>query len=72
MWPGFGDNVRVLDWILKRVDGKDVAVESPIGFLPKQDSFNLNGLSNINWEGLFDIPKDFWTKEVIFFFYIKI
>jgi len=63
MWPGFGDNVRVLDWILQRVDGKDVAVESPIGFLPKQESFNLKGLSNVNWEGLFDIPKDFWNKE---------
>jgi len=64
MWPGFGDNVRVLDWILKRVDGGNVAVNSPIGYVPTKESFNLDGLSNINWDGLFSTPKDFWTKEV--------
>ena len=64
MWPGFGDNVRVLDWILKRVEGQDVAVKSPIGYLPKKESFNLNGLSNIDWDGIFSTPQDFWVKEV--------
>jgi len=63
LWPGFGDNVRVLDWILQRVEGKDVAVQSPIGLLPKKESFNLEGLNNINWDELFSTPKDFWTKE---------
>lgn len=64
MWPGFGDNVRVLDWILKRIDGKNVAVNSPVGYVPTKESFNLDGLSNINWEELFSTPKDFWSKEV--------
>lgn len=63
LWPGFGENVRVLDWILQRVEGKDVAVQSPIGLLPKKESFNLEGLNNINWDELFSTPKDFWTKE---------
>lgn len=37
LWPGYGDNIRVLDWILRRCDGdQSIAVESPIGYLPKE------------------------------------
>lgn len=36
MWPGFGENIRVIDWILQRCAGADVADASPIGFLPKK------------------------------------
>ena len=35
LWPGFGQNIRVIDWILRRCKGEDIAVESPIGFVPK-------------------------------------
>jgi len=63
MWPGFGDNVRVLDWVLKRCDGEDVAMKSPVGYLPKKESFNLDGLPDINWNELFSTPKDFWQTE---------
>lgn len=35
VWPGFGDNVRVIDWMLRRVNGEDIGVKSPIGILPK-------------------------------------
>jgi len=44
LWPGFGDNSRVLKWITERVDDKDVAVKSPIGYLPKPGSLDLSGL----------------------------
>jgi len=69
MWPGYGDNVRVLDWILKRVESSDpsTAVESPIGYLPTKAHFNLKGLENessIDWDGMFHVPKSFWLKEV--------
>jgi len=64
MWPGFGENVRVLDWMLRRVDGDDVAISSPVGYIPKKEEFHLEGLEGINWEGLFSTPKDFWTEEV--------
>jgi phosphoenolpyruvate carboxykinase (GTP) len=64
MWPGFGENVRVLDWILKRVEGQDVALESPVGYVPKKEAFDLKGLPEVDWDGLFSTPKDFWTKEV--------
>ncbi|KAK7074564.1 Protein kinase C-like 1 [Halocaridina rubra] len=66
MWPGFGENVRVLDWILRRVDGEDVAEESAIGLLPKPSSLNLDciGEQNIDLDEIFRIPKDFWQQEV--------
>ncbi|XP_076627929.1 phosphoenolpyruvate carboxykinase [GTP] [Colletes latitarsis] len=65
LWPGFGENSRVLDWILRRIDGEDIAVDSPIGFLPKLNSFNLDGMKNdVNMEELFRLPRDFWLKEV--------
>lgn len=64
LWPGFGENSRVLDWICQRVDGKDVATESPIGLIPKAGSINLEGLKeSVDWDALFDIPKEFWVEE---------
>ncbi|XP_011495751.1 PREDICTED: phosphoenolpyruvate carboxykinase [GTP]-like [Ceratosolen solmsi marchali] len=66
LWPGFGENSRVLDWILRRIDGEDNAVNSAIGLLPKPGSLDLNGLpEKIDLEELFNLPKDFWQKEVV-------
>ncbi len=44
IWPGFGDNLRVLEWILNRCEGKADAVETPIGYVPKAEDINLEGL----------------------------
>lgn len=44
IWPGFGDNLRVLEWIIKRCEGKADAEETPIGFVPKAEDINLEGL----------------------------
>jgi phosphoenolpyruvate carboxykinase (GTP) len=44
LWPGFGENIRVLKWILERVDGASGARLSPIGNVPTRDSINLDGL----------------------------
>lgn len=64
LWPGFGENSRVLDWILRRIDGADIAVESPIGLLPKPGTLNLEGLSApVDVEELFHIPQEFWQRE---------
>ena len=41
IWPGFGDNLRVLEWIIKRCEGKADAEETPIGFVPKAEDINL-------------------------------
>lgn len=65
MWPGFGDNIRVLDWALRRCDGeKGIAVRTPIGYVPKADALNLEGLKQkVDLELLFSTPKDFWLEE---------
>jgi phosphoenolpyruvate carboxykinase (GTP) len=45
LWPGFGENCRVLKWIFERIDGKTSAVETPLGNVPAQDDFDISGLS---------------------------
>ncbi len=68
MWPGFGDNMRVLDWIIKRVEGKVDAVETPIGYLPKKGDINLKGIedevtSEVE-DKLLAVDIDLWKKEI--------
>lgn len=64
LWPGFGENSRVLDWIVRRLSGEDVAQPSAIGNIPKPGTINTDGLGSINEEELFSLPRDFWQKEV--------
>ncbi|MBR0278215.1 MAG: phosphoenolpyruvate carboxykinase (GTP), partial [Clostridia bacterium] len=66
LWPGFGDNMRVLLWILDRCEGKADAVESAIGYLPKKEDLNLKGLdiSDADIEELLKVDKDVWLDEV--------
>lgn len=68
IWPGFGDNMRVLDWIIKRVEGRVDAVETPIGFLPKKGDINLKGIedevtSEVE-DKLLAVDVDLWKKEI--------
>ena len=68
MWPGFGDNMRVIDWILKRCDGTVDANETAIGYLPNPEDINLTGLEDeVSAETLgklLSVDKDLWKKEV--------
>ncbi len=64
LWPGFGENCRVLDWILRRCRGDDVAQASPIGLLPRPGTLNVDGLRDVDLEELFSLPKEFWRDEV--------
>uniref|UniRef100_A0A183DSU8 Phosphoenolpyruvate carboxykinase [GTP] n=1 Tax=Gongylonema pulchrum TaxID=637853 RepID=A0A183DSU8_9BILA len=65
LWPGYGDNIRVLDWVLRRCDGdQSIAVESPIGYLPKEGSINLDGLPSVNWAELMSLPKKYWLEDM--------
>ncbi|KAK7113883.1 phosphoenolpyruvate carboxykinase, cytosolic [GTP]-like isoform X2 [Littorina saxatilis] len=65
LWPGFGENCRVLDWVLQRCNGEDVFVDTPIGRLPKYDSLNLQGLDKpVDLDALFHLPREFWENEV--------
>ena len=64
MWPGFGDNMRVLLWILDRCDGKAEAVESPIGYLPKSiDTTDLD-ISDDVMKELLSVDKEVWLEDI--------
>jgi phosphoenolpyruvate carboxykinase (GTP) len=65
LWPGFGDNIRVLQWILERVDGASGVRPTPIGGVPTRDSFNLQGLDvgPHRFEQLVMVDPVAWTAE---------
>ncbi|NMA59531.1 MAG: phosphoenolpyruvate carboxykinase (GTP) [Clostridiales bacterium] len=65
IWPGFGDNMRVLDWILQRCEDVVDAVDTPIGYMPKPDDINLEGLDFTKDQlvSILDCDKDTWKQE---------
>ena len=66
-WPGFGDNFRVLEWIVKRCEGKVDAVETPIGYLPKAEDIVLDGLDDFtveDLEKLLVVDPAIWQEEI--------
>jgi phosphoenolpyruvate carboxykinase (GTP) len=67
LWPGFGDNVRVLKWILERVEGRGSAQETPIGHVPTRSALTLDGL-NISTgavEELLRVDPEDWEQELV-------
>ena len=67
MWPGFGDNLRVLEWILKRCDGKVDAEETAIGYLPHAEDINLEGIEDEvsidSLKSILDVDKALWAED---------
>ena len=67
MWPGFGDNLRVLEWIIKRCEGEVDADETAIGYLPKAEDINLEGLEGEvtldSLKSILDVDKALWKNE---------
>jgi phosphoenolpyruvate carboxykinase (GTP) len=66
LWPGFGDNMRVLKWIIDRCEGHGGGAETPIGFIPRPEDFDLAELdvSRETMRELFSIKPDQWKKEL--------
>ena len=66
LWPGYGENSRVLEWVFNRVAGTGDAVESPIGYLPTKDAINRDGLdvSEADMEILLSVDAEDWRREV--------
>lgn len=66
LWPGFGENARVLKWIFERTEGVDHAQKTPIGFVPKEGALDLSNLeiSPTNIQTLFEIDREEWLHEV--------
>ncbi len=65
VWPGFGDNMRVLNWIIDRCEGKADATETAIGYVPKPEDIDLTDLDmDIEvLKSILEVDKDIWTKE---------
>ncbi len=67
MWPGFGDNLRVLEWILNRCEGKVDAQETPIGYIPFAKDINLEGIEDeVSIDALnnmLSVDKSLWAEE---------
>ena len=66
LWPGFGDNSRVLKWIVNRVSGKGEAVETPIGYTPAQGAVDTSGLdvTDDQMEELLYVDVEEWLNEI--------
>ena len=66
MWPGFGDNLRVLEWIIKRCDDEVDATKTAIGYLPEVGDINVNGLDmdEATMKELLTVDKAIWAEEL--------
>ena len=68
LWPGFGDNSRVLKWIFERTSGEGKAEKTPIGYMPTEDALDLTGLAGVSEDDmkeLLKVDKTEWLNEVV-------
>ncbi len=68
LWPGFGENMRVLKWIVQRVNGESSAVESPIGWMPRYEDMDWTGIENFGREDfakIMTIDREPWKQELL-------
>src|SRR5690606_18822838 len=65
VWPGFGDNARVLKWISERIEGEAEAVDTPVGRVPTREALDLTGLtlSEADLSTLLDVDAEVWAEE---------
>lgn len=68
VWPGFGENMRILEWIVARSQGRAVAVESPIGWMPRHQDINWEGIEDFSEEDFrkaMSIDRNDWDRELL-------
>lgn len=67
LWPGFGDNIRILEWMVKRIDGKIDAIETAVGLQPAPSDINFEGLNmqDKDIQKLFEVDPEEWKREVM-------
>jgi phosphoenolpyruvate carboxykinase (GTP) len=65
LWPGYGENMRVLLWIIDRIEGRGKASETPIGYIPSPDALNLEGLQIApqTMQELLSVDREAWKEE---------
>jgi phosphoenolpyruvate carboxykinase (GTP) len=67
LWPGFGDNMRVLKWIVERARGKSLGVECPLGWVPRYEHLDWRGMEEFtrrDFDAIMGIDRDEWMKEI--------
>ncbi|GAB3420662.1 phosphoenolpyruvate carboxykinase (GTP) [Niabella aquatica] len=67
LWPGYGENMRVLKWIVERVRGQSKGVEMPLGWVPRYEHIDWNGMESFTeeaFEDVMSINRDLWIKEI--------
>jgi phosphoenolpyruvate carboxykinase (GTP) len=68
IWPGFGENMRVLKWIVDRVHGRGYSIESPLGWMPRYEDLTWNGLDSMTpetFDKLMSVNSEEWKNEVL-------
>ncbi len=67
LWPGFGENMRVLKWIVERARGKSVGRETPLGWMPRYEDMDWRGLESFtadDFDKAMKLDRDLWIKEI--------
>ena len=66
IWPGFAENLRIINWILKRCEGNAGAIKTPLGYIPRYKDIDMSELDfpETKWDKLFAIKKGEWLKEI--------
>lgn len=67
LWPGFGDNMRMLKWVVERVYGERVSIESPIGWVPRYEDIDWGSLNftHDQYEAVMDVDRELWKNEIL-------
>jgi phosphoenolpyruvate carboxykinase (GTP) len=67
LWPGFGDNMRILKWIVQRARGEANAIESPIGWMPRHEDIDWSGstYSDEDYERIMEVDREAWKTEIM-------